>query len=55
MIFVAICALAALIFYGMGFYIGRLFGQEEIIKKRQEMGFDEEKEEEDPYDVFFKQ
>lgn len=54
MIFVAICALAALIFYGMGFYIGMLTGREQVIEKRQEMGIDEEKEE-DPYDVFFKQ
>lgn len=54
MIFVAVCAIAALVFYGIGFYIGRLFGREEIIEKRQEMGIDEEKEE-DPYDVFYKQ
>jgi membrane protein DedA with SNARE-associated domain len=51
---IAIFAIAALIFYGIGFYIGRLFGQEEIMEKRQEMDIDVEKEE-DPYDLFYKQ
>ena len=54
MIFVAVCAIAALAFYGIGFYIGKLYAEQKIHEQREEMGIDEEKEE-DPYDVFYKQ
>ena len=54
-IIVILAALIGLVGYVTGFIVGRLYGREEIIEKRQEMGIDEEKEEEDPFDVFFKQ
>ncbi len=42
MIFVAICSLAALTFYGMGFYIGRLYAEQKIHEQRKEMQIDED-------------
>ena len=53
MIFVAICAIAALAFYGMGFYIGKLYAEQKIQEQRKEMQIDEDKEV-DPLDELFK-
>jgi hypothetical protein len=54
MIFVALCAIAALACYGMGFYIGKLYAEQKIHEQREEMGIDDYKEV-DPYDVFYKE
>lgn len=53
MIFVAVCAIAALAFYGMGFYIGKLYAEQKICEQRKEMQIDEFKEV-DPLDELFK-
>ena len=53
MIFVAICAIAALAFYGIGFYIGKLYAEQKIHEQRKEMQIDEFKEV-DPLDELFK-
>ena len=53
MIFVAVCAIAALAFYGIGFYIGMLYAGQKIHEQREQMGLDGEKES-DPYDIFYK-
>jgi hypothetical protein len=44
MIFVALCAIAALACYGMGFYIGKLYAEQKIHEQRKEMQIDEDKE-----------
>ena len=54
MIFVVVCAIAALAFYGIGFYIGVLYAEQKIHEQREEMGIDDYKEV-DPYDVFYKE
>lgn len=35
----------ALSSYGIGIFIGRLYGYEEVMKKRKELGLDEEDDE----------
>ena len=50
MIIIPFFILICLICYGMGIYVGRLFAEDEIQKKRDEMQI-----EEDPYDELFKQ
>ena len=54
MIFIAICALAALSFYGIGFYIGYKYAEQKIHEQRKEMQIDDFKEV-DPLDELFKQ
>ena len=47
-------AVGGLVCYGMGFYIGRLYGHEDIRKQREEMGIDEEPNEQDEWDKIWK-
>ena len=53
MIFVALCVIAALACYGMGFIVGKKYAEQKIYEQRKEMQIDEFKEV-DPLDELFK-
>ena len=43
---VVLCTLIALGSYSIGLYIGRLYGRDEVLKEREELGLDNEPEDE---------
>lgn len=54
MAIVLVCSGAALMGYILGYFVGRWTTEQELEEKRSQLGLDEEQEE-DPYDVFYKQ
>ena len=54
MVIVLVCAASALVGYILGYFVGRWTTEQELEEKRSQLGLDEEQEE-DPYDVFYKQ
>lgn len=53
MIFVSLCAIAALLIYILGYTVGKLTAEAKIQEQRNEMQLNEK--ESDPYDELYKQ